>query len=211
MRAKEMMDKNFIYVYPDDTVTDVSIKMEETKTFTAPVLSQNLKLVGFITSLNITSGLRKGLKKVSEIMHPKEKTKYLHEDDSYWLSIVQTSNNKLISIPVLNDDEVVTGTINFFDIINTLSLLYDVKVSKLYESMQKELKSVTWDELMEASAILSRRTTGKRIKPEEYEKRIKNSTFGEAIWATGGLEKFFVGLIAIGELVTARKVSKAKK
>ncbi|MBM4241323.1 MAG: CBS domain-containing protein, partial [Euryarchaeota archaeon] len=46
---------------------------------------------------------------------------------------------------------------------------------------------------------------------EEYERRIKKSTFGEAIWATGGLEKFFVGLIDIGELVIARKVARARK
>jgi hypothetical protein len=63
---------------------------------------------------------------------------------------------------------------------------------------------------MEASAIVTRRRTGKRVTPEDYERRIKNSTFGEAIWATGGLEKFFVGLIAIGELVIARKVAKAR-
>lgn len=29
--------------------------------------------------------------------------------------------------------------------------------------------------------------------------------------ATGGLEKFFVGLIAIGELVIARKIARARK
>ena len=74
-----------------------------------------------------------------------------------------------------------------------------------------ELKGVTWEELMEASAIVTKRETGKRVTAKEYEQRIKNSTFGEAIWATGGLEKFFVGLIAIGELVIARKVAKARK
>ena len=40
---------------------------------------------------------------------------------------------------------------------------------------------------------------------------IKNSTFGEAIWATGGLEKFFAGLISVGELVIARKVGRARR
>ncbi len=75
--------------------------------------------------------------------------------------------------------------------------------------MVSELKGVTWEELMEASAIVTKRETGKRVTAKEYEQRIKNSTFGEAIWATGGLEKFFVGFIAIGELVIARKVAKA--
>lgn len=211
MKAKEMMDKNFIYVYPEDTIKDVSIKMEESRRFTTPVVSKDLKLLGWLTSLDITRGLREGTNKVSEIMHPKEKIKYLHENDPSRLAVIQTSDSKLISIPVLNDDEVVTGVIRSFDIVDTLSSLYDVKVSKLYEAMQEELKGVTWDELMEASAIISRRTTGQRIKPEDYERRIRNSTFGEAIWATGGLEKFFVGLIAVGELVIARKVGKARK
>jgi hypothetical protein len=64
---------------------------------------------------------------------------------------------------------------------------------------------------MEASAKISTRTTGVKITAEEYEKNIENATFGEAIWATGGLEKFFAGLISVGELVIARKVGRARR
>ena len=85
------------------------------------------------------------------------------------------------------------------------------KYPKIFEAVVNELKGVTWEELMEASAIITKRETGKPVTAKEYEQRIKNSTFGEAIWATGGLEKFFVGFIAIGELVIARKVAKARK
>ena len=77
--------------------------------------------------------------------------------------------------------------------------------------MEKELRGVTWDELMEASAKISTRTTGVKITAEEYENNIQNATFGEAIWATGGLEKFFAGLISVGELVIARKVGRARR
>jgi hypothetical protein len=59
--------------------------------------------------------------------------------------------------------------------------------------------------------LVSKKTTGKKISAEEYEANIMNSTFGEAIWATGGLEKFFAGLISVGELVIARRVGKAKR
>ena len=211
MKAKEMMDKNFIYVNSDETIADVSIKMEESRRFSIPVVNSETKLLGWITSLDVTRGLREGLKVASEIMHPKEEIFYINENDPSRVAVIETSNQKVVNIPVLNDDEVVTGVIRAFDIVDTLSSLYDVKVYKLYEAMQEELKGVTWDELMEASAIISRRTTGKRIKPEDYEKNIRNSTFGEAIWATGGLEKFFAGLIAVGELVTARKVGRARK
>ena len=49
------------------------------------------------------------------------------------------------------------------------------------------------------------------LTPEEYEDNIKNATFGEAIWATDGLEKFFAGLISVGEQVIARKIGRARK
>ena len=64
---------------------------------------------------------------------------------------------------------------------------------------------------MAASALVSTKTTGKKITAEEYEANIVHSTFGEAIWATGGLEKFFAGLISVGEMVVARRVGRAKK
>jgi hypothetical protein len=92
-----------------------------------------------------------------------------------------------------------------------LSELYDIKVVKLYKAMQNQLRGVTWEELMAASALVSKKTTGKKISAEEYEANIMNSTFGEAIWATGGLEKFFAGLISVVELVIARRVGKAKR
>ncbi|KZX17079.1 CBS domain-containing protein [Methanobrevibacter filiformis] len=210
MKAKEMMDKDFVYVSADDTIEEVSIKMEASRKFTTPVIDSDKKLIGWITSFDITKGLRENKKFIHEVMSPKEDIKYMHENDPSRLAVLETSDSKLISIPVLDDNEVVIGVIRSFDIVNTLSSLYEVKVSKLYEAMEKQLKGVSWDELMEASAIISTRTTGQRIKPGEYERRIKDSTFGEAIWATGGLERFFVGLIAVGELVIARKVGKAR-
>ncbi|MDR2967473.1 MAG: CBS domain-containing protein [Methanobacteriaceae archaeon] len=211
MKTKEMIDKDFIYVSKDDKIDDVSIIMENSKKLAIPVVNDDLKLVGWVTSLNITKGLREKKEFISEIMGQKEEVFYSHENDPARLAVIETSKHKLISVPVLDDDGVVIGVIRSFDIVDTLSSLYEVKVSKLYEAMENELKGVNWDELMEASALLSRRTTGKKIKPKDYEKNIRTSTFGEAIWATGGLEKFFAGLITVGELVIARKVGKSKK
>jgi len=211
MKAKEMMDKDFIYVNPEDNISDVSIKMEELRRFTTPVVNSEMKLSGWVTSLDVTRGLREGMKTVSEIMLPKEKIWNIYENDPSRLAVIETSNNKFLSIPVLNDDEVITGIIHSFDIVDTLSSLYDVKVYKLYESLHQELKGISWNDLMEASAIINRKTTGKRIRPEDYEKNIKNATFGEAVWATGGIENFFNGLIAVGELVIARRIGRAKK
>ncbi len=211
MIVKEIMDKEYIYVSPDQDVVEVSLMMEKKKKFTTPVVDDKKKLIGWITSLDVTRGLREDKKKVSDIMHSKDDIVHVHENDPARLAVLETSKHKVVSIPVVDDDDTIVGVIRTFDIVETLSHLYEIKVYKIFEAMAEELKGVSWDELMEASAIVTRRRTGKRIKPEEYERNIRESTFGEAIWATGGLEKFFVGLIAIGELVIARKVARARK
>jgi CBS-domain-containing membrane protein len=211
MKVKEIMDMNFVVVSADQTIDDVSIRMEEKKRFTTPVVDDNEKLVGWITSLDVTKGFREHKKKVKDIMHSKADIVTVHEDDPARLAVLEASKHKVVSIPVLNEEEVVVGVVRTFDIVETLSRLYEIKVYKIFKAMEQELRGVSWDELMEASAIVTRRRTGDRVTAEEYEQRIKNSTFGEAIWATGGLEKFFVGFIAIGELVIARKVARARK
>ena len=185
--------------------------MEEIRRFTCPVVNDNKQLVGWITSFDITKGLREGNDKISEIMSGYEEIATVHENDPARKAVVLTANNKFVTVPVVNDDNQVIGMIRACDIVELLSELYDIKVSKLYEAMQNQLKGVTWEELMSASALVSKKTTGVKITPEEYEENIMNSTFGEAIWATGGLEKFFAGLISVGEMVIARRVGKAKK
>ncbi len=211
MKVKEIMDKEYIYVSPDQDVVEVSLLMEKTKKFTTPVVDSEKRLIGWITSLEVTKGFREGKKKVSDVMRSKEEIVNVHEDDPARLAVLETTKHKVISIPVLNDEDVVVGVVRTFDIVETLSQLYEIKVYKIFEAMADELKGVSWDELMEASAIVTRRRTGQRITPKDSEKNIRDATFGEAIWATGGLEKFFVGLIAIGELVIARKVARARQ
>ncbi|MGZ7047140.1 MAG: CBS domain-containing protein [Methanobacterium sp.] len=211
MKVKEIMDKDFIDVSPDDDLVKVSIKMEKHKKFTTPVVDDKKRLLGWITALDVMRGLREDNKTVADIMHPKENAFIVHQNDPARLAVLAASKHKVVTIPVLDDEDTVVGVIRTFNIVNTLSSLYEIKVYKIFEAMAEELKGVSWEELMEAAAIITRRRTGKRITPEEYEARIRKSTFGEAIWATGGLEKFFVGLIAIGELVIARKVARARK
>jgi CBS domain-containing protein len=211
MNVKEIMDTEFIAVSADMTIVEASIKMEAHKRFTTPVLDNRKRLIGWITSLDVTRGFRENHKKVSDIMHSKNDIVHVYEDEPARIAVLAASKHKVVSIPVLDREGKVVGEVRTFDIVETLSKLYEIKVSKIFEAVVNELKGVTWEELMEASAIITRRETGKPVTPKEYEERIKRSTFGEAIWATGGLEKFFVGFIAIGELVIARKVAKARK
>ena len=211
MNVKEIMDTEFIAVSADMTIVEASIKMEAHKRFTTPVLDNRKRLIGWITSLDVTRGFRENHKKVSDIMHSKNDIVHVYEDEPARIAVLAASKHKVVSIPVLDREGKVVGEVRTFDIVETLSKLYEIKVYKIFEAVVNELKGVTWEELMEASAIITRRETGKPVTAKEYEERIKKSTFGEAIWATGGLEKFFVGFIAIGELVIARKVAKARK
>jgi predicted transcriptional regulator len=211
MRVKEIMDQKFIIVGPDEDLLQASIKLEEHRKFTVPVVNIDKKLIGWITALDVMRGLREGQKKVSNIMHSTEEIVHVHQNDPARLAVLAAAQHKLVSIPVLDDANMLVGVVRASDIVKTLSQLYEIKVDKIFRAMADEIKGVTWEELMDASAIVTRRRTGKMVTAKDYEKRIKNSTFGEAIWTTGGLEKFFVGLIAIGELVIARRIAKARK
>ena len=211
MKAKELMDKNFVYLNTNDSIVEVSKVMEEIRRFTCPVVNDNKQLIGWITSFDITRGLREGNEKISEIMSGYEEIGTVHENDPARKAVILTANNKFVTVPVVNDDKQIIGMVRACDIVELVSELYDIKVSKLYEAMQNQLKGVTWDELMDASALVSQKTTGVKISPKDYEANIMNSTFGEAIWSTGGLEKFFAGLISVGEIVIARRVGKARR
>ena len=211
MRAKELMDKDFVYLNADDSVIEASKAIEDVRRFTCPVVNENKQLIGWVTAFDITRGLREGNDKISEIMSSSEEVSTVHENDPARKAVILTANNKFVTVPVVNDDNQVIGMIRSCDIVELLSDLYDIKVESLYKAMQNQLKGVSWDELMSASALVSKKTTGKKITAKEYEANIMDATFGEAIWATGGLEKFFAGLISVGEMVVARRVGRAKK
>ena len=90
MRAKELMDKDFVYLNCDDSVIEVSKVMEEIRRFTCPVVNDNKQLVGWITSFDITRGLREGNEKISEIMSGYEEVATVHENDPARKAVVLT-------------------------------------------------------------------------------------------------------------------------
>ena len=188
MKAKELMDEDFVYLNASDSVVDASKAMEDVRRFTCPVVNDNKQLIGWITAFDITKGLREGKDKISEIMSSSDEVSTVHENDPARKAVILTANNKFVTVPVVNDDNQVIGMVRACDIVELLSDLYDIKVESLYKAMQNQLKGVSWEELMSASALVSKKTTGQKITAEEYEANIMNSTFGEAIWATGGLE-----------------------
>ena len=211
MKASQMMVKNFRYAEASDDIVETSIKMEYHKNFTLPVLNSDKTLAGWITCLDINKGLRENKKTVNEVMAPVDEVFTIRDDDQARIAVLMTDKNKVVNMPVLDKDGKVVGMIRSCDMIKTFSSLYETKVSKIYEAMLDSLDGVTWDDLMEASSIVSSKQTGVKISPKEYEENIKKATFGEAIWATDGIENFFAGLISVGEQVIVRKIGKARK
>ena len=100
MRAKELMDKDFVYLNCNDGVVEVSKVMEEIRRFTCPVVNDDKQLVGWITSFDITRGLREGNEKISEIMSSYEEISTIHENAPARLAVIMTANNKFVTVPV---------------------------------------------------------------------------------------------------------------
>ncbi|AXI25510.1 CBS domain-containing protein [Methanofervidicoccus sp. A16] len=210
MKVRELMDTNFLKLYKDYSVKEAIQLMYKKKRFSAPVLDDEDKLVGLVLSVDLAVVEDRSIP-ISEVMYPYEEVVTVRENDPARDAVIKLVKYKVISIPVLNEEDRVVGVVRSCDVIKTLAKLYDIPVYKLFKILEKELKGITWEELMEAAAIVTKNTTGEDITPEEYEKRIRNTTFGQALWACGGLEKFFAGLIKIGEVVIARRVAKFGK
>ncbi|PKL71143.1 MAG: CBS domain-containing protein, partial [Methanobacteriales archaeon HGW-Methanobacteriales-2] len=81
MLVKEMMDKDFIVVTPDEDLVEVSLLMEKKRKFTTPVVDDQKRLIGWITSLDVTRGLRENLKEVKDVMHVKDDVIHVKDND----------------------------------------------------------------------------------------------------------------------------------
>ncbi len=207
MKVRDLMTKNVLKIYPDYTVKKTAELMYKHKKFSAPVLDNEDKLIGWIMSIDLAILEDKSIK-IKEIMHEINNVITLHENDPARLAVLKIIKYKVISIPVLNSERNVIGIVRNCDITKTLGQLYEIRLDSLFKTLQKELRGISWEELMEASTIVTKHATGEDLTPKQYEERLKNTTFGQAIWACGGLEKFFAGLIKIGEVAIARKIGK---
>ncbi|WP_423792482.1 HPP family protein [Methanocaldococcus indicus] len=211
MKVKDLMDKNFVKIYEDYRIIDAIEKLKKKKRFSAPILNKEDKLIGWITTLELLGLKEKEFNEnITKIMLPKEDVIYVYEDDEARDVVLKFVKYKVVSIPVLSRDGRVVGMVRNCDIVKTLAKLYEIPVYKIFKELHNYLKDVSWEELMEAAAIVTKKTTGKDITPKEYEEIIKKTTFGKAIWECGGLEKFFVGLVEIGMVALARKLAKAR-
>ena len=209
MKVKELMDTKILKIYPDYTARKTIELMHKKKRFRSAVLDKEDKLIGWVMSIDLAILDNKDVP-ITEVMHPVDKIITLNENDPAREAVRKIVEYKVVSIPVLNDEGVLVGMVRNCDITKTLAKLYDIPLYKLFETFVRELKGITWDELMEAAAVVTKQTTGEEIDAKKYEERIRNTTFGQAIWSCGGLEKFFAGLIKIGEIAIARRIARRR-
>ncbi|WP_456374699.1 CBS domain-containing protein [Methanocaldococcus sp.] len=211
MKVKDLMDRNFAKIYEDNTVEEAINILKKKKRFSAPIVNKEDKLVGWITSLDLLGIPEKEFKKpITKYMRPVKEVIVAYEDEEAREVVLKFVKYKVVNIPVLSKDGRVVGMVRHCDIVKTLAKLYEIPVYKIFKELHNYIGDITWDELMEAAAVVTKKKTGEDITPKEYEERIKKTTFGKAIWACGGLEKFFVGLIEIGMVALARRLAKIR-
>ncbi|ADC70107.1 putative signal transduction protein with CBS domains [Methanocaldococcus sp. FS406-22] len=119
MKVKEVMNRNFIKISPNDIGGEVvQILYKEKKNY-APVVEDG-KLVGWITALDLLIGCKHS--KIEDLMLFIDEIKVLKEDDELTEEIIEEMIKKEdIAYPVVNEDYKVVGTLSVFDLLNYLT------------------------------------------------------------------------------------------
>ncbi len=58
------------------------------------------------------------------------------------LAVLKITHNKLVNVPVLNDEEVLVGVVRSVDIVKTLSILYEIKIYKIFKALERNLSKL---------------------------------------------------------------------
>jgi predicted transcriptional regulator len=119
MKVKEVMNRNFIKISPNDIGGEVvQILYKEKKNY-APVVEDG-KLVGWVTALDLLIGCKHS--KIEDLMLFIDEIKVLKEDDELTEEIIEEMIKKEdIAYPVVNEDYKVVGTLSVFDLLNYLT------------------------------------------------------------------------------------------
>ena len=115
MKVKDVMNKNFIKISPNDIGGKVvQILYKERKNY-APVIEEG-KLVGWITALDLLMGCKHS--KIEDLMLLIDEIKILKENDEITDELIdEMIKNEDIAYPVVNDKDEVVGTLSVFDLL----------------------------------------------------------------------------------------------
>ena len=115
MKVKEIMNKDFTKISPNDIGGEVVHFLYSERKHYAPVVEDG-KLVGWITALDLLAGCKHS--KVEDLMLFIDEIKILKEDDEITDELIEEMiKNEDIAYPVVNEDYEVVGTLSVFDLL----------------------------------------------------------------------------------------------
>ncbi|AIJ06013.1 CBS domain containing protein [Methanocaldococcus bathoardescens] len=115
MKVKEIMNKDFIKISPNDIGGEVVQFLYKERKNHAPVVEDG-KLVGWITALDLLAGCKHS--KIEDLMLFIDEIKVLKEDDEITDEIIEEMiKNEEIAYPVVNENDEVVGTLSVFDLL----------------------------------------------------------------------------------------------
>jgi len=115
MKVKEVMNKDFIKISPNDIGGEVVQTLYKEKKNYAPVIEDG-KLVGWITALDLLIGCKHS--KIEDLMLLIDEIKILKENDEVTDELIdEIIKNEDIAYPVINDRDEVVGTLSVFDLL----------------------------------------------------------------------------------------------
>ncbi|ACV24875.1 CBS domain-containing protein [Methanocaldococcus fervens] len=115
MKVKEIMNRDFVKVSPNDIGGEVIQYLYRERKSYAPVVEDG-KLAGWITALDLLAGCKHS--KIEDLMLLIDEIKILKEDDEISDELIdEMIKNEDIAYPVVNDNDEVVGTLSVFDLL----------------------------------------------------------------------------------------------
>ncbi|MBW9220942.1 CBS domain-containing protein [Methanothermococcus sp. SCGC AD-155-M21] len=121
MRVKDLMDIQFLKLYKDYSVKKTIDLMYKKKRYTAPVLDEEDKLIGWVMAIDLAVVEDRSIP-VSKIMHPLEDIVVVYENDPAREVVLKFVKYKVMSIPVLNNEGKIVGIRQAKGLFNNCSL-----------------------------------------------------------------------------------------
>ena len=116
MKVKDIMNKDFTKISPNDLGGEVVNFLYRERKHYAPVVDNRGKLIGWITVLDLLAGCKHS--KVEDLMLFIDEIKILKEDDEITDELIEEMiKNEDIAYPVVNEEYEIVGTLSVFDLL----------------------------------------------------------------------------------------------
>ena len=112
--VKDIESKPVIMAYPGEKINDVAKKLVDNNINHLPVVDNDGKLKGIVTSWDIADGVAKGKSKLDELMT--RKVVIAREDESVDIIARRIDKHNISGLPIVDKENIVKGMITAEDI-----------------------------------------------------------------------------------------------